>query len=136
MFGYGFGDAVDRLLLDSALTPLLGVALAAIHISALGLWIRQKRAPALMFVANIVVAGLVAFYYLAQPEYFGDILDFSVPALSALVAFAFVTIATAVAGMYGWPVAVAYSGVIFAVDLAILILGGAFMLLFSIGEHR
>jgi hypothetical protein len=136
MFGSDFGNAVDRLLLDSGLTGLLAILLPALHVGALALWIRQKRAPALLFVANIVVAGLVAFYYLAQPEYWGDILDFSDPALAALVAFAFVTIAMGFAGLHGWRVAVVYSGVIFAIDLAILVLGGVFALLFSSGEHR
>jgi hypothetical protein len=136
MFGYDFGDAVDHALLDSGLTMLLAVALPAMHIWAFVLAIRRKRAPQLMFFANILVAGLVALYFLAQPEYFGDILDFSEPGLAALIAFALVTIAAGAAGLYGLRIAIGFSSVVFAADLTISVLGGAFALLFSIGDHR
>ena len=136
MFGYEFGDAVDRLLLNSALTTLLAIGLPALHLGALVLSIRQKRAHELIFAANILVAGLVAFYFLAQPEYFGDMLDFSAPGLDALIAVALLTIAAAVAGWRGVGAAVIFSGFVFAIDLAILVLGGLFALLFSVGEHR
>jgi hypothetical protein len=136
MFGYDFGAAVDNALLDSALTTLLAIALPAIHVWALVLAIRRKRAPELMFLANIVVAGLVAFYFIAQPEYLGDILDFSEPGLAALVAFALLTIAAAAAGLYRLRIAIVFSSIVFAADLAISVLGGAFALLFSIGDHR